>query len=96
MSGPPLPRTPEDGIDAAAVTGRAGTVSNMGPVAPLSGAVCAATFADMSDLSVGLARGSGIAPDGGDAQASPAKRPATANASMSRMAVTGTDLSAAG
>jgi hypothetical protein len=82
-------RTPEDGIDPVAVTGRAGSVSIIGP-APLAGAACAADFADPSCLSAGLARGSGMSPEGGDAQASPARMPTAAMASMSRMAVTGT------
>jgi hypothetical protein len=82
-------RTPDDGIDAVAVTGRAGTLSIAGP-APLAEALGAAGFADPSCLSAGLARGSGMSPEGGEATASPARMPTAAIASMSRMVVTGT------
>jgi hypothetical protein len=91
VSGAPEPRTPEAGIDEVAETDGA---SNIGPVAP--GATCAATFPVASVLIPGRGRGSGIAPNGGAAEASPARRPTVANTRMNRMAVTGKDLSAAG
>jgi hypothetical protein len=148
---PPLLMTPEGGTEAVEVTGRDGTVSNIGPGAVFAvacavgftglSALCAdsadfsdlvADFADLSDLCAsglcasdlrasdlcvsdlcaGFALLSGFGADcacagcvcagcaafvsaGGAARASPARRPTAANAIMSRMAFTGTDLSAA-
>jgi len=52
-SAPPLLMTPDGGTDAVEVTGREGTVSNMGPGAVLALACAVARvvgFADFSDL----------------------------------------------
>jgi len=95
LSGASKLRTLADGIDAVAVSGRVGTARGIDPAAPLSGAEWAADFASLSDLSAGLARGSGNLADGGAAQASAVSRPRAASASMSRVSDTGTDLSAA-
>ena len=57
-------------------------------------ALCAG-FAELSGVAAAWDCGAGIASAAGAAQASPVKKPTAANASMSRMAVTGTDLSAA-
>lgn len=57
-------------------------------------ALCAG-FAEWSGVAAAWDCGAGIASAAGAAQASPVKKPTAANASMSRMAVTGTDLSAA-
>jgi len=84
------------GRDASsAASGRDGTARSVGSAAPLSGAEWAADFNGWSDLSAGLARGSGNSADGGEAQASAVSRPRAASASMSRVSDTGTDLSAA-
>jgi hypothetical protein len=84
-----------DEIDAVAVSGRVGTACSSGPTAPLSGGACTADFAALSDGRAGLARGSGNLADGGEAQAWPVSRLTAANANMSRVTITGTDLSAA-
>jgi len=84
------------GRDASsAASGRDGTARSIGSAAPLSGAEWAADFNGLSDLSAGLARGSGNLAGGGEAQASAVSRPRAASASMSRVSDTGTDLSAA-
>jgi hypothetical protein len=114
--------TPDAGTEDVAATGCVGTVSNIGPGAPVEAACAAgfaalsglcAAFSDFSDgaedfaalsvLCVGFADLSGLRADcacGAEfasaadaANASAVKRPTAANAIISRMAVTGTDLS---
>jgi hypothetical protein len=68
--------------------------SDTGALAAWTGEACAANFAGRSDLSAGRGRGSGIASGAGAAIAPPVST-AAANATMSRRAVNGTDLSGA-
>ena len=86
-------------MDEVAKTSAADGASDSG-VAVLRGAgVCALSFADASPLSAGRGRGKGIGSRGCAAMPSPAVKPASkaapVNANMSRLAVIGTDLSAA-